>query len=374
MWLEEDPQPADTPVMDHAVAESADTTQITGEAKSTTSQPSTATAVPPGLTQAAPPPPTPRSTLLASVTGVDKSFGSVAALQGLNIAIPQSKITVLLGPNGAGKTTAIRMITGAMRPDRGFVSVFGIDPGGPDGELVRRRCGIVSAKPSLYDRLSGRDNLQYAAELYGLGRGTDAERRIVDASAQFGIEHALDQQVGGYSTGMKTRLALARAVLHEPDLLLLDEPTSGLDPESAQSVLEMVREMTGDGRTVLMCTHLLLEAEGLADEVVIVENGTTLMWGPPNELARRYWPNLEVTIVAEHGPDLDRLNAHPAVSRYERSGHEAKLELTDEAATGDIVARLAVDGVRLRAVVPYTPSLEDLYFAVRREQRDGSES
>ena len=360
--------------MDHAVAESADTTQTPGGAKMLASPQSATQAVRSVLAEKPPPPPVPHATLLASVTGVDKSFGSVAALQGLNIAIPQSKITVLLGPNGAGKTTAIRMITGAMRPDRGFVSVFGIDPGGPDGEEVRRRCGIVSAKPSLYDRLSGRDNLQYAAELYGLGRGADAQRRIVEASTQFGIEHALDQQVGGYSTGMKTRLALARAVLHEPDLLLLDEPTSGLDPESAQSVLEMVRDMTGDGRTVLMCTHLLLEAEGLADEVVIVEAGTTLMWGPPVELARRYWPNLEVMITAEHGPDLDRVQTHPAVTGYERSGHEAKLQLSDENAVSDIVGRLAVDGVRLKAVVPYTPSLEDLYFAVRREQRDGSPS
>ncbi|MEM9655628.1 MAG: ABC transporter ATP-binding protein, partial [Actinomycetota bacterium] len=265
----------------------------------------------------------------------------------------------------------IRMITGAMLPDRGEVTVFGIDPGGPDGEEVRRRCGIVSAKPSLYDRLSGRDNLRYAAELYGLGRGVAAAKRIDEAADQFGIGHALDQQVGGFSTGMKTRLALARAVLHEPDLLLLDEPTSGLDPESAQSVLEMVRDMTGAGRTVLMCTHLLLEAEGLADEVVMVEQGTTLMWGPPHELARRYWPEQELTLIAENGADLDRLQDHPAITAYDRSADGATVRLQDERAVSDIIAGLTADGVRLRAVVPYQPSLEDLYFAVRREQRDG---
>ena len=132
---------------------------------------------------------------------------------------------MLLGPNGAGKTTAIRMITGALAPDLGTSRVFGLDPAGPEGEEVRRRCGVVSAKPSLYDRLSGWDNLRYAAELYGLGKGDSADSRIREAAEMFAIEVSLDHLVGGYSTGMKTRLALARAVLHDPDLLLLDEPT-----------------------------------------------------------------------------------------------------------------------------------------------------
>ena len=154
----------------------------------------------------------------------------------------------MLGPNGAGKTTALRLITGALDPDGGAVRVFGLDPGRvADGEAVRARCGVVTAKPSLYDRLSGLDNLRYAAELYGLGRGRPVDRRLRAAAAQFGIDEALDQAVGGYSTGMKTRLALARAVAHDPELLLLDEPTSGLDPESAAAVLELVRAMTGAG-------------------------------------------------------------------------------------------------------------------------------
>ena len=246
------------------------------------------------------------ASLVVSVTGVDKRFGSVEALNGLQIQVPRSRITVLLGPNGAGKTTAIRMITGAMTPDAGTVSVFGIDPAGSDGEQVRRRCGVVSAKPSLYDRLNGLDNLRYAAQLYGLGRGPATDATIREAADRFGIVHALGQGVGGYSTGMKTRLALARAVLHEPDLLLLDEPTSGLDPESAQQVLAMVRDMTSDGRTVLMCTHLLLEAEGLADEIIVIQDGTSLVWGDPDDLADRYFPRHEVTISAVDGRVLDR--------------------------------------------------------------------
>ena len=161
--------------------------------------------------------------LTVEIRGVSRRFGAVTALDDLDLLVPAGRITVLLGPNGAGKTTAIRMITGALAPDAGHVRVFGLDPE-RDGEDVRRRCGVVSAKPALYDRLSGRDNLQYAAELYGLGRHADAPIR--EAADRFGIVDALDQQVGGYSTGMKTRLALARSVLHDPELLLFDEPTS----------------------------------------------------------------------------------------------------------------------------------------------------
>ena len=171
--------------------------------------------------------------------GGASTIRAVSALTDLDLSVPTGQITVLLGPNGAGKTTAIRMITGALTPNEGTIRVFGLDPD-RDGDEVRRRCGVVSAKPALYDRLTGRDNLQYAAELYGVGRNADGAIR--DAADRFGIDDALDQQVGGYSTGMKTRLALARAVLTSPELLLLDEPTSGLDPESSHAVLALIRE------------------------------------------------------------------------------------------------------------------------------------
>jgi ABC-2 type transport system ATP-binding protein len=313
-------------------------------------------------------PPIKTPELIANVAGVSRWFGDVQALTNLTIEVPKGAITVLLGPNGAGKTTAIRMITGALEPNEGSVEVFGIDPASPDGEHVRRRCGVVSAKPSLYDRLNGWDNLRYAAELYGLGRGASADRRIAEAATQFGIDAALDHQVGGYSTGMKTRLALARSVLHEPDLLLLDEPTSGLDPESAISVLELIRDMTRHGRTVLMCTHLLLEAEGLADHVVVMQHGTSLIWGPPDELATQFWPTPVVRISSRAGSDLDALASAPGVRSYERSETTATLEVEDLAVVPDLVEHMVRAGARLTSVSPFRPTLEDLYFAVRRER------
>lgn len=309
--------------------------------------------------------------LVVEVRNVSKRFGDVPALADLNLFVPRGRITVLLGPNGAGKTTAIRVITGALQPDRGHVRTFGWDPD-RFGEAVRRRCGIVSAKPALYDRLTGWDNLHYAAELYGLGR--EATTPIKAAAERFGISHALDQQVGGYSTGMKTRLALARSVLHDPDLLLFDEPTSGLDPESSRAVLDLIREMTAEGRTVVMCTHLLIEAEGLADQIIVLESGSDLLHGSQEELIRRYWPHPLVRLAAEDNEELQVVGTWDGVvgvqeSRTTTGQPTVDVLLDDLARVPDIVSTLAGRGVRLTRVEPHHPTLEELYFAVRRQRR-----
>ena len=311
----------------------------------------------------------PRSepTPAVELRGVTRSFGGNRALDGLDLVVPDGSITVLLGPNGAGKTTAVRMITGALDPHDGQVRVFGLDPAA-DGEAVRRRCGVVSAKPALYDRLTGYDNLAYAAELYGLGRG--AGPRIRECAARFGIDHALDQMVGGYSTGMKTRLALSRSVLHDPDLLLFDEPTSGLDPESSHAVLDLIRRMQSEGSTVVMCTHLLLEAEGLAEQVVVMDGGRDLIAGAPDELTRRFWPHLVVRLDAEELDDLDVLADHPSVIAHRR-GADVEIEIDSLADLPAIVAALVASGAGITRVEPHEPTLEDLYFRVRGLQRGG---
>ncbi len=311
--------------------------------------------------QPAPPPRPPGpARLTVDVRGVSRRFGDIDALVDLDLAVPEGRITVLLGPNGAGKTTAIRMITGALPPDSGTVTTFGVDPR-VDGEAVRARCGVVAAKPSLYDRLSGRDNLEYAAALYSVGASGD---RIRAAAARFGIDHALDQMVGGYSTGMKTRLALARAVLHDPALLLLDEPTSGLDPESSHAVLAMIRELTGDGRTVVMCTHLLAEAEGLADQVVMLEDGTDLLTGSQAELIATYWPTPALHVEAVGAPPVVQVQRMGLPMTVD--GRSIRVELPDLDQIPQVVRNLVGQGVDLLRVEPERPSLEDLYFRIRR--------
>ncbi len=301
---------------------------------------------------------------------VRRRFARVEALRGLSLTAPPGSVTVLLGPNGAGKTTAIRMITGALDTDTGTVRVFGLDPSVPaQGEEVRRRCGVVSAKPALYDRLSGLDNLRYSAELYGLGWSTATRDRVQEAATRFGIQGSLDAQVGGYSTGMKTRLALARSVLHRPDLLLFDEPTSGLDPESSQAVLGMIKEMAAEGTTVIMCTHLLLEAEGLAEQVVVIEGGIDIASGPPAELIRRHWPDDAVRLGVEDPAHLGNLADLPGVRRVSEvpgAPGQIDVDVDDLRRVPELVLALTTRGARLTHVTPHERTLEELYFAVRR--------
>ncbi|MEW6155321.1 MAG: ABC transporter ATP-binding protein [Actinomycetota bacterium] len=299
---------------------------------------------------------------VVELSHVRRTFGPAVALDDLSLSVPGGSVTVLLGPNGAGKTTALRMVTGALAATVGTVRTFGADPGGPAGEGVRRRCGVVAAKPALYDRLTGRDNLVYAAELFGLGRRAPVE----EAAARFDIVDALDLKVGGYSTGMKTRLALARAILHDPDLLLLDEPTSGLDPESSHAVLGLIDEMAAAGKTVLMSTHLLAEAEGLADQVVMMEAGRDVVSGRPDDLVHRFWPHPRVAFDAEPRSDLDRLAAMDGVDAYERNGSVAFVTLDDLSLVPRLVSDLVAAGVRVTQVTPEHPTLEQLYMKVRR--------
>jgi ABC-2 type transport system ATP-binding protein len=298
---------------------------------------------------------------VVELRSVCRAFKGVVALDDLSFAVEVGTVTVLLGPNGAGKTTAARVITGALRCDDGTVTTFGVDPAGPHGHGVRRRCGVVAAKPALYDRLTGRDNLLYAARLYRLG----PQAPIEASAARFGIADALDWRVGGYSTGMKTRLALARAVLHDPELLLLDEPTSGLDPESSHAVLALIDDLATAGKTVVMCTHLLLEAEGLADQIVMLEAGRNLLSGPPDDLVRRMWPRPTVVFDAQERTALDRLALLPGVTSYARGGGAAVVTVDDLACVPDLVAAMAASGARLTKVAPHEPTLEELYFAVR---------
>jgi len=303
-----------------------------------------------------------------SLHGVRRLFGDAIALDGLDLAVAPGTVTVLLGPNGAGKTTALRVITGALPVNQGEVRVFGLDPATASGEEVRRRCGVVAAKPALYDRLSGRDNLRYAAELWELGPDAPIEA----SAARFGIHEALDHRVGGYSTGMKTRLALARAILHDPELLLLDEPTSGLDPESSQAVLRLIDELAAGGKTVVMCTHLLLEAEGLADQVVMMEAGRALVAGMPSELVHRYWPTPSVLLDAEDRAGLARAGDLDGVLEVSMNGGPVHVSIDNLSRIPDLVAALTGAGVRLTRVVPVEPSLEELYLAVRHTS--GSET
>ena len=294
---------------------------------------------------------------------VSKAFGSVHAVEALDFDAPVGAVTVLLGPNGAGKTTTVRLTTGALVADRGDIEVLGLHPK-VDGDEVRSRVGIVPPKPAFYDQLTGWENLRFAARIFGAD-----EHAALDAAERFVIADALGQEVGGYSTGMRTRLALARAVIHDPEVLLLDEPTAGLDPESARNVLELITEMAGRGRTIVLCTHLLHEAEGIADQVVLMNNGHAQAAGAPDELAGRYLADPVVIFDAENRASLRSLTGLRGVLSVTENGaiHATLEDLTH---LPDIVTDLVEAGVRLTRVEPITPTLEELYFEMQRAHRE----
>lgn len=315
---------------------------------------------------------------------VNFSFGDVSAISNLSFEVPSQKITVLLGPNGAGKTTAMRLITGALKATGGNVKVMGKDPSGREtGESIREQIGIVPAKPALYERSTGEDNLRYAASLYKVPK-KDHSRVIFEAAQRFGIEHVLDRKAGEYSTGMKTRLVLARSILHDPEILLYDEPTSGLDPESSKTVLELINEMTTQGKTVLMCTHLLAEAENLSEQIVMMYGGSVHARGSKKELISKYFKNSTVRISTVSASDAILLSekcAEQHISVEEIKGNDVTFVIPSESFISRIVEKAVLEGVPIVGVYPFFPSLEDVYFAASKkisfsesEPRDVSET
>lgn len=298
---------------------------------------------------------------------VGRRFGDVEAVRNLDLAVAAGSVAVLLGPNGAGKTTTVRLATGALRADRGTIRVLALDPR-VDGNQIRRLTGVVPPKAAFYDRLTGRENLEFAAKLWELGPSAPVD----EAADRFGISDALEQEVGGYSTGMRTRLALARAILHDPTILLLDEPTAGLDPESARAVLDLIREMAGQGRTIVMCTHLLHEAEGIADQVVLMSEGHAWVAGHPDHLADQYWRDTRVHFDAEDRSALSGLARLEGVMSASVNGH-VTAELDDLNRLPDIVQQLVEGGARLTRVEPIQPTLESLYFEMQRHRRGREE-
>ncbi|TML64835.1 MAG: ABC transporter ATP-binding protein, partial [Actinobacteria bacterium] len=187
-----------------------------------------------------------------------RAFGSERALEGVTFRVEPGEVVALLGPNGAGKTTTIRLLNGILRPDRGRIRVLGIDPS-VDGDAVRRRTGVLSEGSGLDERLTALENVTFAARIRGIERGA-AERTAADLLARFGMSGRAGHAVRGFSTGQRKRVALARALLHDPEVLFLDEPTSGLDPEATRDVLDLLATMAREhGRTVVVCTHFLAE-------------------------------------------------------------------------------------------------------------------
>lgn len=206
---------------------------------------------------------------LIEIAGLQKAFGRHRVLRGIDLAIPAGSAIALYGPNGAGKTTLLRILATLSRPTGGSVRVAGVDiAANPEG--IRQHLGLVGHAPLLYDDLSAVENLGFYARLYGLPA---ADARIADLLQRVGLYERRRDLVRTFSRGMVQRLAIARALLHDPAILLLDEPDTGLDPQAAERMTALLRELGGSARTILMTTHHLERGLDLADRVLILAGG-----------------------------------------------------------------------------------------------------
>ncbi|HEX6140301.1 MAG TPA: ABC transporter ATP-binding protein [Candidatus Limnocylindria bacterium] len=313
------------------------------------------------------------------VEGLRKDFGRLTAVHDMSFTVGDGEIFGLLGPNGAGKTTTLRMLAGLIAPTAGGATVNG-HALGEGSQRIRGLTGILTESPGLHDKLTARQNLAYYGRLYGmhgrqLAAAVDRYLGVVEMGA-----HA-DRRVGGFSKGMRQKIAIARALLHEPEVIYLDEPTSGLDPSAAKTVRDFVATLRGLGRSIVVCTHNLDEAERLCDRIGIMR-GTLLRVDTPAGLRRHGRnPTVRVELNGARGPEsfVHLLAGLPFVLGAQPREEDRALlvEVADPAGdTPDLVNALVGAGARISSVREAAATLEEVYLRLVGEvgERDATAS
>jgi ABC-2 type transport system ATP-binding protein len=292
------------------------------------------------------------------------------AVDGIDLRVERGEIFGVLGPNGAGKTTTLRMLATLLEPTSGDVKVLGLDVKTHPREIRASLGAMLSGERSLYWKLTARENLEYFAALYHVPP-KETKPRIDAALVAVKLADRADDYVERYSTGMRQRLALARALLPDPPLVILDEPTVGLDPQAARDLRDRVRELKRQGRTVLLTTHYMEEADQLCDRIAIIDHGEIVALDTPAALKRRIRAEevvtLEIGMAGEDAPMLARLASSAVIARSER--HNGTLAVTAHCASARDFVPAAFDAARSEGatiqhveVVPV--SLEDVFISL----------
>lgn len=292
---------------------------------------------------------------------LSRSFGKQSAVEKLSIRIPTQTIFGFLGPNGAGKTTTIRMLTGLIQPSSGSATVGGYQIG-PQSTEVRQSVGLLTESPGLYEKLTPIQNLAFFAQMYGLDRA-EAARRIEQYLRLFELWDRRDDPVSGFSKGMRQKIAITRALLHDPPTVFLDEPTAGLDPEAALMVRDLVRTLRSEGRTVFLTTHNLQEVEDLCDSIAIFRT-RLLAVGKPDELRDKLFGRGTIVEIAGAAEAwiacVQELSFVRSVSA-DRS--RLQIMLDDPSAQNPLLVQTLVQaGAPIRFVEPLAHSLEQVYL------------
>jgi ABC-2 type transport system ATP-binding protein len=299
------------------------------------------------------------NSLVIETHGLGKRFGeAIVAVDGLDLRVRRGEVYGFLGPNGAGKSTTLRMLLGLVRPTSGRAAVLGAPPGSPQGMA---RIGAMIEAPGFYPFLSGRDNLRVLARHAGV-----AEPRVGTVLAEVGLSARASDRFSAYSMGMKQRLALAGALLKDPELLILDEPTNGLDPAGMAEMRSFIRAAAEGGRTVVLSSHLMGEVEQVTDRVGVIRDGTLVAEGTVEELRGRAGLRVRAEPLGEAARLLGAL---PAVDHVTRS--DGVLEVAVDTVHAPAINRMLVDaGIAVSELYAQQTSLEDVFLELTARDRE----
>jgi ABC-2 type transport system ATP-binding protein len=312
---------------------------------------------------------------------VVKCFGEVQALRGISFNLFPGEAFAILGHNGAGKTTSIRLLLGLLKPDGGSVTVFGRDPYPEDepNRVLRRAIGVVQEEDRLYLAMNAEENLLFWLSLYGVP--ANQQKELVSSGLELvGLEGKAKVKVGTFSKGMRRRLAIARALVLKPQLLILDEPTVGLDPQARVEVRNLLETLVHQqGLTLLMTSHDLDEVEKLCERVLLIENGQVLLSGNLTELRAGQKPEVTIKLVFKDGnefPDslFRELTDLPFVSNLAVVGNSLTVFLNQggEERISQVIARLSGAGLGIAAVEPRQHTLEEIYLQTTENHQESS--
>jgi len=298
------------------------------------------------------------------LTGVTKQFGEVTAVRNLDLEVPEGEVFGFLGPNGAGKSTTINLLLDFVRPTAGSVEVLGHDAR-TESVAVRRRTGVLPEGFDIYERLTGRQHLEFAIESKA---ATDDPQAVLE---RVGIADASDRRAGGYSTGMRQRLALGMALVGEPDLLILDEPSTGLDPNGAREMREIVREENARGATVFFSSHILGQVEAVCDRVGILRDGELVAEDSVEGLREAVGTEARLRVSVDRVPEgaLDEVAAIDGVNRVYEDEDGLVVECKDSAKTR-VLSALEEAGASVSDFETEEASLEDLFMAYTTMEQD----
>jgi ABC-2 type transport system ATP-binding protein len=302
--------------------------------------------------------------------GLTKRFGDFVAVDGIDLSVREGEVLSLLGPNGAGKTTTVRMLASILKPTAGWARIAGYDTV-RDSRTVRHTVGLLTEFPGLYLRMRGMEYLEFFGQLQGLSPA-QCKERSEQLLRRFELWEARDQRTGQYSKGMRQKLALVRAMLHDPQVLFLDEPTSAMDPHSARLVREAISDLRRDRCTIVLCTHNLAEAEELADRIAIIRRGQIVAMGTSVELKNRLLgdPLLELHLAQSLDgllPELEKLvqvQAHG--DKWLRYAAAAPEEVNPR-----LVRHLAQLGASVVTLSQVPRSLEEVYLRIVDDPASG---